>query len=347
MSDAARDVRVFNGAARADRPLPDGGRLPGGPSIRSPLATRIDYIAHPSFDDPGARNSILAEMSGPPPPEVTRRATAPEGPRPEMDGLREVPLLSREQEAHLFRQMNYLKSLAERARAGLGPDRPGRADMEEFERPRAAAVTVKQRIVRANLRLVVAVALRYRGRADELAELVSIGNLALIRAVDKFDFARGHKFSTYATWVIRNDLVRATRKDGRLRERPALERRAVYMDTVDTRADPGEQRSARDGREEVMARLLGQLDERERRGGGGPGARGGEEVMARLLGQLDERERRVLVGRFGIGGGREETLRQIGAELGISKERARQIESRALGKLRRYAGEAEFLLTSA
>ena len=71
MNDAARDVRVFDGAARADRPLPDGGRLPGGPSIRSPLATRIEYIAHPSFDDPGARDSILAEMSGPPPPEVT------------------------------------------------------------------------------------------------------------------------------------------------------------------------------------------------------------------------------------------------------------------------------------
>src|SRR5689334_5138784 len=88
MSDAARDVRMFDGTARADRPLPDGGRLPGGPSIRSPLATRIEYIAHPSFDDPGARDSILAEMSGQPPPEFTRRATAPEGPRPELDGLR-------------------------------------------------------------------------------------------------------------------------------------------------------------------------------------------------------------------------------------------------------------------
>ena len=89
--------------------------------------------------------------------------------------------------------------------------------------------------------------------------------------------------------MIRNDLVRAIRKDGRLRVRPALDRRAVYMDTVDTRADPGEQRSARDRREEVVARLLG---------------------------QLDERERRVLVGRFGIGGGREETLRQIAPSWG-------------------------------
>src|SRR3954466_2464955 len=292
MSDAARDVRVFDGAARADRPLPDGGRLSGGPSIRSPVATTTEYISPPSFDDPGARDSILAEMSGPPPPEVTRRATAPEGPRPKMYGLREVPLLSREQEAHLFRQMNYLKSLAERARAGLDPDRPGQADTEEFERLRAAAVTVKQRIVRANLRLVVAVAQRYRGRADELAEMVSIGNLALIRAVDKFDFARGHKFSTYATWVIRNALVRAIRKDGRLRERPALERRAVYMDTVDTSADPGEQRSARDGREEVVARLLG---------------------------QLDERERRVLVGRFGIGGGGGGAGGGVGGAAGVSK----------------------------
>src|SRR5206468_7568588 len=137
---------------------------------------------------------------------------------------------------------------AERARAGLDPDRPGRADTEEFERLCAAAVTVKQWIVRANLRLVVAVARRYRGRADELAELVSIGNLALILAVDKFDFARGHKFSTYATWVIRNDLVRANRKDGRLRGRPALERRAVYVDTVDSSADTGVQRNDRCGR---------------------------------------------------------------------------------------------------
>ena len=165
-------------------------------------------------------------------------------------------------------------------------------------------MTVKQRIIRANLRLVVAVARKYRGRADELAELVSIGNLALIRAVDKFDFARGHKFSTFATWVIRNDLIRAFRKDGRIRERTARERRAVYVDTVDTRADQSEQRIAQDRREEAVLRLLG---------------------------QLDERERRVLVGRFGIGGGREETLRQIGTELGISKERARQIESRAWG----------------
>src|SRR3954470_13639817 len=183
MSDAARDVGVFDGAARADRPVSDGGRLPGGTSIRSPLATRIEYIAHPSFDDPGARDSILAEMSGPPPPEVTRRATAPEGPPPERRGRRAGPHRSPAQGAHLFRHITYLKSLAERARAGLDPDRPGRADMEEFERLRAAAVTVKQRIVRANLRLVVAVARRYCGRADELAELVSIGNLALIRAV--------------------------------------------------------------------------------------------------------------------------------------------------------------------
>src|SRR3954452_8940292 len=134
MSNTSRYVSVSAGATRADRPLPDGGRLPGGPSIRSPLATRIEYIAHPSFDDPGARDSILAEMSGPPPPEVTRRATAPEGPRPEMGGLREVPLLSREQESHLFREVNCLKSLAERPRAGLDADRPGGAYMEEFER---------------------------------------------------------------------------------------------------------------------------------------------------------------------------------------------------------------------
>ena len=79
MSDAARDVRVFDGAARADRPLPDGGRLPGGPSIRSPLATRIEYIPHASFDDPDVRDTILAPMPGPGRP--TRRS---DGPKPPM-----------------------------------------------------------------------------------------------------------------------------------------------------------------------------------------------------------------------------------------------------------------------
>jgi RNA polymerase primary sigma factor len=315
MSDAVREVRRSDGAARADRPLPDTDRLSGGPDARRLLGTRIEYIDHPSFDDPDARDAILAAMPGSAAAQATRRAR-----RPEIDGLDDVPLLSHAQEAHLFRQMNYLKSLAETARARLDPDRPRRRDLEEFERLRGAAVAVKQQIVRANLRLVVSIARRYVGRGGDLAELIGIGNLALVRAVDKFDFARGHKFSTYATWAIRNDLFATNRRDGHPRERLVPEHAAIYRDTADTRVDPSEQQRAQDQRERVVARLLG---------------------------RLDERERRILVGRFGIGGAREETLSQISVELGITKERVRQIEWSARGKLRQYADEVEFLLPSA
>ena len=154
----------------------------------------------------------------------------------------------------------------------------------------------------------------------ELAERISDGNLALLRAVDGFDFARGNKFSTYATWAIRNHLSRAMRREEQARGRLALGPTPSAPEAADTRTDAGAEQRAQERRERVVARLLG---------------------------HLDERERRVIVGRFGIGGVSEETLRQLGAELGISKERVRQIESSARGKLRRHAAELEFLLPSA
>ena len=127
--------------------------------------------------------------------------------------------------------------------------------------------------------------------------------MALIRAVDRFDFARGHKFSTYATWAIWNEF-RSDRRDQRLRVRFVPPCTAILQDTVDTRADPVEQQLAQDRQERIVAHLLR---------------------------RLDDRERRILAGRFGIGGAREETLSQIGAELGISKERVRQVEGACSG----------------
>jgi RNA polymerase primary sigma factor len=310
MADAGREARIFGDGARADRPPPGIERASSRPGDLRILGTRIEYVAHPSFDDPDARDEILAEMPGPSAVEAVRWAGSPDGMHLPMAGLCELPLLSREQEAHLFRKMNYLKSRAERARA--------RPDPEEFERLRHEAVAVKQQIIRANLRLVISIARRFAGRRGDLADLISVGNLALIRAVDKFDFARGNKFSSYATWAIRNDLFGTVRRDAHLRDRPFPGHAEIDRDTVDTRADPGEQQRAQDRRARVVAALLG---------------------------RLNERERRILVGRFGIGGAREETLSQIGVELGISKERVRQLEARARDRLRRLARtEAHALL---
>ena len=200
--------------AQPGRSAPAGPRRPSDvPETRGPFGVRIEYVAHPSFDDPDARDAILAPMPGHSDIASAGRDRVPDGVRPEFACLYEVSLLSREQEAHQFRKMNCLKHLAEQERSWLGSSRSRCHDLAEFERLRNEAVAVKQQIIRANLRLVVSIARRFARRYGDFAELISIGNLALIRAVDKFDFARGYRFGTYATWAIRNEF-RSVRWEG-------------------------------------------------------------------------------------------------------------------------------------
>jgi RNA polymerase primary sigma factor len=285
------------------------------------LGAEIRYIPHPSFDDPGARDAILAPMPAPDVAQAPRRAEAAAGMPPYLASLyHEVLLLSRDQEAHLFRKMNYLKARAGRLRDRIDPDRPRAADLDEVERLLGEAQAIRAQIVRANLRLVVSIAKRQRGRRDELFERVSDGNYVLIRAVERFDYARGNKFSTYATWAIRNNFARAFRGAARPRHRSLLGHDEDLEAAVDPRADE-----------------LERSDVQERR----------QEACARLLGRLDDRERRIIVGRFGIGGAPVRTLKQIGTELGITRERVRQLEARAQDKLRRLARAEELILLRA
>jgi RNA polymerase primary sigma factor len=280
--------------------------------------TELRYIAHPSFDDPDARDAILAPM---PPPNVVqarRRTRAPAGLPPYLASLYdEGSLLSREQEAHLFRKMNYLKSRASRLRDRIDPARPRTADLDEIERHLEEALAIRNQIVRANLRLVVSIAKRDRSPHDDLFERVSDGNYVLIRAVERFDYSRGNKFSTYATWAIRNHFARAFRGKDRRRPEFLFGDFEAFEAAVDPRSDD-----------------LERSDLQERRQG----------AFARLLARLDDRERRIIVGRFGIGGASVQTLRQIGKELGISKERTRQIETRAKDKLCKLARMEEIVL---
>jgi RNA polymerase primary sigma factor len=282
------------------------------------LGAEIRYIPHPSFDDPGARDAILAPMPAPDLAPAPRRAEAPAGLPPYLASLyHEVLLLSREQEAHLFRKMNYLKARAGRTRDRIDPDRPRTADLDEVERLLGEALDIRAQIVRANLRLVVSIAKRQPGPRDELFERVSDGNYVLLRAVERFDYSRGHKFSTYATWAIRNQFARDFRGEARRRTQSLL---GHDEDLVDPRADDLE-RSDVEGRR--------------------------HEACARLVDRLDDRERRIIVGRFGIGGAPVRTLKQIGAELGITRERVRQLEARAQDKLRRLARAEELILLRA
>jgi RNA polymerase primary sigma factor len=214
--------------------------------------------------------------------------------------------------------MNYLKSLARRLRHRIHPARAHAAELDEVERLLTEAATVRNRIVEANLRLVVAIAREHARPEEDLSELVSDGNVAPIWAADRFDFARGNKFSSYASWAIINGLRRRYRRKS-VRVRFVLGNGAMLQSAADTRAEQYDREKAQEQY---------QLE------------------VERLLGRLDDRERTIIAGHYGIGGAGEKTQKQIGKELGICKERVRQIESRAQDKLRKPArpGALDLLL---
>ena len=244
---------------------------------------------------------------------ATKKARLPSGLPPYLASLYEVPLLTREQEVHLFRKMNYLKYKASKLREKLDLVRPKSGAMDQIEKYYDDSVDTKNQIIRANLRLVVSIAKRHVGPAENFFELVSDGNMSLIRAVEKFDYARGNKFSTYASWAIMKNFARTIPDEHRRRDRFRTSQAEMFSSTEDVRSDQYEQESSQTQRETQVERILD---------------------------RLDEREQQIIVSRFGLNRGHEPlTLKQVGAEMGVTKERIRQIEARALSKLRRAAEE--------
>ena len=250
---------------------------------------------------------ILCRREPTEPDRPRRKARPPADLPPYLKALYELPLLSREEEARCFRTYNYLKYRADLARKTLDMNRVRSAQLGKIEQLLVQADAMKSYLIRANLRLVVSIAKKHLGGVQTLLELVSDGNLALMRAVEKFDYSRGFKFSTYASWAIMKNFARS------------VPRERYRLDRVVT------------GSEEVME-LVGGLE------GYDPHAPSMLELrdsLETVLAQLDRRERSIIVRHYGLhDSGRGQTLQQLSSSLGISKERVRQIERRAMQKLR-------------
>jgi len=269
----------------------------------------LDFIPNEMFAKSGVEDLILGEMPGT--TEPSKRARLPAGLPPYLASLYEIPLLTREQEVYLFRKMNFLKYRAAEARAKIDPLRPKSSLMDQLEKDYDEALATKNQIIRANLRLVVSIAKRHVDPNENFFELVSDGNISLIRAAEKFDFGRGNKFSTYATWAIMKNYARSIPDEHKRRGRFRTSHEEMFDATVDGRSDQYEQESAQSTREVEIGRIL------ER---------------------LDEREQKIIISRFGLDHGREPlTLKEVGRQMGVTKERVRQIEARALTKLRKAA----------
>ena len=280
------------------------------------LELPLDFIPNPSFSRRGADSRCLAPM---PEIEVTgRKPRRPSGLPPYLASLYEIPLLTREQEQHIFRKFNYLKHKASRLRESLIPANPKASLMDEIEQLYEEAVATKNEIVRANLRLVVSIAKRHVGQTENFFELVSDGNMSLLRAVEKFDYARGFKFSTYASWAIMKNYARTIPGEFKQRDRFRTSLDEVFTATEEYRSDQYEQESAQNEREAQIGRILR---------------------------RLDDREQKIIIHRFGLDHSQEpKTLKEVGASMGVTKERVRQIEARALGKLRLAAQEENIVL---
>jgi RNA polymerase primary sigma factor len=270
----------------------------------------LDYIPNPLYVRVKSQR-IEQRIMGPIPADEqpAKKARLPSGLPPYLASLYEVPLLSRRQEAHLFRKMNYIKYKAARLRSKLDLEHPKSSLMEYVERTYDEAVATKNQIVRANLRLVVSIAKRHVGPAENFFELVSDGNMSLMRAAEKFDFSRGNKFSTYASWAIMKNFARTIPNEHRYHDRFRTSQPEMFSAAEDERTDQVEIESSQMQREAQIEKVLG---------------------------CLDDREQKIIVRRFGLRRGEEPlTLKQVGVELGVTKERIRQIEARALSKLRK------------
>ncbi|MEE8450921.1 MAG: sigma-70 family RNA polymerase sigma factor, partial [Thermoguttaceae bacterium] len=242
-----------------------------------------------------------------------RKARLPKGLPPYLASLYEIPLLTREQEMHLFRKMNYLKYKAGTLVEQLDPDRPKARLMDRIERLYDEAVATKNEIIRANLRLVVSIAKRHVSPTESFFDLVSDGNISLMRAAEKFDFARGNKFSTYSSWAIMKNFARTIPDEHRRRDRFRTSHAEMFVTTEDMRSDQKEQEAT-----QVQC----------------------EFQVGRLLKYLEEREQNIIIRRFGLNRGQNPlTLKEVGAVMGVTKERIRQIEARAMNKLRKAAKE--------
>jgi RNA polymerase sigma factor (sigma-70 family) len=308
-------------ARRAAGPSP---RRPASASaatgVPSPLSLRrsalfdrkIDYIPCRLFlrkdaerlaTEPPADAALPLERSG-------RDAPRGAGLPPYLASLYQTRLLTRDEEQFYFRRMNWLKFRAATLRGGLDRRRASLRQIERIEELLAEADTVKAILITSNLRLVVSIAKKFVDATTGFDELVGEGNVALIRSVEKFNFALGNRFSTYATYAIQRHFFRLSHKSRQQRQRFVSD-----DESFKGRAAPepvGERCSV------AQVEIL-------------------KEVFGRFLSDLEPREQEIVVARFGFDGQPPRTFRELGAAMGVCKERIRQIQSRAMDKLREMA----------
>jgi RNA polymerase primary sigma factor len=338
-ADAKRVLRLIN-----ERGITIGGDAPG----TAPAAVDDDDLVDDSWDHEVPTTDLV---------------------RVYLTDIGKVALLNAEQEVDLAKRIEAGLFAAEKLRAAAAGEmrKPGAKMRRDLEAVAADGVRARNHLLEANLRLVVSLAKRYQGKGLTLLDLIQEGNIGLVRAVEKFDYTKGYKFSTYATWWIRQALQRAIADQGRTIRVP------VHMVEQINKALRVKRDLATElGREPTFAELGAVLEMTPERveeilgygretlsletpvGDDGTATFGEfiedadapvasdvvdfgllQDRLRSVLGTLPDRSAAVMRMRFGLDDGRARTLDEVGKELGLTRERIRQIERDTLRDLRR------------
>jgi RNA polymerase sigma factor (sigma-70 family) len=331
--------------------------------LHDPLTDPEDWVEQCAAAARDGGLMVIEDGAGDAPPPPTPLALTTDSVRQYLNGIGRVDLLTAEEEVDLAKrdQAGCAAATMLRVRTQLTPAQ--RARLRRIARDGQRA---HEHMIEANLRLVVSVAKRFLGRGLSLLELIQEGNLGLIRGVEKFDHTRGYKFSTYATWWIRQALTRGTANKARTVRLPVH----VHEMVAKIRRTELEllQSTGEEPTDVLVGEMLGLSEERVRElkrasrpissldtpvGEDGDATLGdlvpddeaddpsdiASESMVRVeidaaLAELEERERDVLMLRYGLLDGTCHTLEDIGARHGVTRERIRQIEKQTLAKLR-------------
>ena len=315
----------------------------------------------------GAAGVTVLEPQDDDPAPATDESPAQAGPTSDpvrlyLKEIGKVPLLTAELEVDLAKAVEAGLFAAEKLlQTGLS-----QAERRDLELVQLEGVIAKRHLVEANLRLVVSIAKRYVGRGMLFLDLIQEGNLGLIRAVEKFDYTKGFKFSTYATWWIRQAITRAIADQARTIRIPVhmvetinkvvrLQRQLLQdLGREPTPEELAEQLDLSPGKVRDILKLaqepvsldtpIGETDDShlgdfiEDSDAVVPGEAASflmlKEQLASVLHELGEREKKVIELRYGLTDGRARTLEEVGQEFGVTRERIRQIESKTLLKLR-------------
>ncbi|MGN0438441.1 MAG: RNA polymerase sigma factor RpoD [Lachnospiraceae bacterium] len=331
---------------------------------------KVDVLTIPGEDDEPDEDALL-DVEGAEEIEVDKiDLSVPEGTNIEdpvrmyLKEIGKVPLLSAEEEIELAQKME-AGDMAQSQLEEMGDELDEEAK-KELNKIIAVGENAKKKLAEANLRLVVSIAKRYVGRGMLFLDLIQEGNLGLIKAVEKFDYRKGYKFSTYATWWIRQAITRAIADQARTIRIP------VHMvETINKLIRVSRQLLQELGREATPEEIADEMEipvERVREIlkisqepvsletpiGEEEDSHLGDfiqdenvpvpadaaaftllkEQLVEVLSTLTEREQKVLRLRFGLDDGRARTLEEVGKEFNVTRERIRQIEAKALRKLR-------------